>query len=98
MSKKGSNKSVSADQRYPNLSCLFFLTLAENSVEFGGIFLQGRGVRFKAHRWAAVQNRWGLGLAGLNRAIAAKGRPAVQPAGSPGFETPPAAEGYSTSS
>jgi hypothetical protein len=45
-----------------------------------------------------VLNRWRLGLAGLNRAIVAKGRSAAQPSGSPGFETPPAAEGYSTGS
>ncbi len=45
-----------------------------------------------------MQKRWSLGLAGLNKAIVAKGRPAVQPADSPGFETPPAAEGYSTGS
>jgi hypothetical protein len=76
----------------------FFNTSAENSVDFAGRFLQGRWARFKAHRWATVQNRWRLGLAGLNRAIVATGRSEVQPAGSPGFETPPAAGGYSTGS
>ncbi len=104
---------MSANQRSPNCDVrkfkkgpelprsewrFFSLTSAENSVKFAGKFLQGRWALFKAHRWAAVQNRLRLGLAGLNRAIVAKGRSAVQPAGSPGFETPPAAEGYSTGS
>jgi len=56
------------------------------------------GITFKAGRWGEERSRRRLWLAGPGRETVGRGRPAVPPAGSPWFETLPAAAGCSTSS